>query len=62
MGLTESYAMTPAASVSGFYFSHPESTYFSVGKIGTDQVRDLAERSGAPLPEVERALAHQLDL
>ena len=62
MGLTESYAMTPAASVSGFYFSHPESTYFSVGKIGMDQVRDLAERSGAPLPEVERALAHQLDL
>ena len=39
MGLTESMAMTPAASVSGFYLSHPESTYFNVGKIGEDQLR-----------------------
>ncbi len=46
MGLTESLAMTPAASVSGFYLSHPESTYFNVGKVGDDQVADLAARSG----------------
>ena len=60
MGLTESFAMTPAASVSGFYFSHPQSQYFSVGRIGQDQVQDLAQRSGAPLAEVQRALAPNL--
>ncbi len=42
--LTESYAMRPAASVSGLYFSHPESRYFSVGKITEEQVNDLADR------------------
>ena len=62
MGLTESYAMTPPASVSGFYFSHPESTYFNVGKIGADQARDMAERSGAAQADVERALAPNLGL
>ena len=62
MGLTDSYAMTPAASVSGFYFSHPESTYFNVGKIGDDQAQDMAKRSGAALTEVERALAPNLNL
>ena len=62
MGLTEAYAMTPAASVSGFYFSHPESCYFSVGKIGADQAQDVAARSGATLQEVERALAPNLGL
>ena len=62
MGLTESYAMTPAASVSGFYFSHPESSYFSVGKIGADQAQDMAQRSGVDMPEVERALAPNLGL
>lgn len=62
MGLTEAYAMTPAASVSGFYFSHPESSYFSVGKIGSDQAQDVAARSGATLQEVERALAPNLGL
>ena len=62
MGLTDAYAMTPAASVSGFYFSHPDSTYFSVGKVGEDQAQDMAERSGAPLLEVERALAPNLGL
>ena len=46
MGLTESLAMTPAASVSGFYLGHPDSTYFNVGKIGDDQLKDLA-RAGA---------------
>ena len=42
VSLTESFAMSPAASVSGLYFSHPESRYFSVGKISKDQIRDLA--------------------
>ena len=60
MGLTESFAMTPAASVSGFYFSHPQSQYFNVGRIGQDQTQDLAQRSGAPLAEVQRALAPNL--
>ena len=62
MGVTDSFAMTPAAAVSGFYFSHPDSTYFSVGKVGEDQAQDMAERSGAPLLEVERALAPNLGL
>ncbi|MCU0773669.1 MAG: methionine synthase [Ideonella sp.] len=47
MGLTESLAMTPAASVSGFYLSHPDSTYFNVGRIGADQADDWSQRSGA---------------
>jgi 5-methyltetrahydrofolate--homocysteine methyltransferase len=59
MGLTESLAMTPAASVSGFYFSHPESTYFNVGRIGDDQVRDLAQRERVDVRSVERRLASQ---
>ena len=46
MGLTDSLAMTPAASVSGFYLAHPDAIYFNVGKVGDDQVADLAERSG----------------
>ncbi|MFT7589786.1 MAG: 5-methyltetrahydrofolate--homocysteine methyltransferase, partial [Limisphaerales bacterium] len=54
--LTESYAMYPAASVSGWYFSHPDSTYFGVGKIAKDQVDDLALRKGLALPEMERWL------
>ncbi|MDO4795335.1 MAG: methionine synthase [Brachymonas sp.] len=62
MGLTEAYAMTPAASVSGFYFSHPQSGYFSVGKIGADQAQDVATRSGTTLQEAERALAPNLNL
>ena len=62
MDVTDSYAMTPAAAVSGFYFSHPDSTYFSVGKIDDAQAQDMAERSGAPLAEVERALGPNLGL
>ena len=62
MAVTDSFAMTPAAAVSGFYFSHPDSTYFSVGKIDESQAQDMAERSGAPLAEVERALAPNLGL
>jgi len=54
--LTESCAMWPAAAVSGFYFSHPESRYFGVGKIGRDQVADYAARKGWPMEEAERWL------
>ena len=55
--LTESFAMWPAAAVSGLYFSHPESRYFGVGKIGRDQVADYAARKGWELEEAERWLA-----
>ncbi len=60
MGLTESLAMTPAASVSGFYLSHPDSTYFNVGKIGHDQLVDQAARRQASESELERLLAPNL--
>ena len=60
MLLTESYAMYPAASVSGFYFSHPQSQYFSVGTIGEDQVEDYVARSGRSLEDVRRTLAPSL--
>ncbi|RYC71937.1 methionine synthase [Spirosoma sordidisoli] len=55
--LTESFAMYPASSVSGFYFSHPESKYFAVGKISKDQVLDYAMRKDMPVDEVERWLS-----
>jgi 5-methyltetrahydrofolate--homocysteine methyltransferase len=55
--LTESYAMWPAAAVSGFYFSHPESQYFAVGKIGRDQAEDYARRKGLALSDIEKWLA-----
>ncbi len=57
MSLTESYAMLPAASVSGFYFSHPEACYFGTGKIGLDQVTSLAERQDISLEQAEKNLA-----
>jgi 5-methyltetrahydrofolate--homocysteine methyltransferase len=60
IALTETFAMTPAASVSGFYFSHPDSRYFAVGPIGADQVRDYAGRKGMSVPEVERWLGPNL--
>ena len=60
MGLTESLAMTPAASVSGFYLAHPESTYFSVGKIGPDQLKDLSQRRRLDEADVQRLLAPNL--
>jgi len=60
MGLTESLAMTPAASVSGFYLSHPDSVYFNVGKIGADQLQDQALRRGQELALMERLLAPNL--
>jgi len=59
--LTESYAMWPAAAVSGLYFSHPESRYFGVGKIGRDQVADYAGRKGWSIEEAERWLGPILD-
>ncbi len=60
LALTESYAMTPASSVSGFYFAHPESRYFNVGKIDRDQVQDYATRKGLSVEEVERWLSPNL--
>ena len=60
MGLTESLAMTPAASVCGFYLAHPDAQYFSVGKIGDDQVQDLATRSGVQPKALQRLLAPNL--
>lgn len=60
MGLTESLAMTPAASVSGFYLAHPEAVYFNVGKVGEDQLADYAARTGLSDDEARRALAPQL--
>jgi len=60
ISLTESFAMTPAASVSGYYFSHPEARYFGVGRIGKDQVKDYAERRGIALEEAEKWLAPNL--
>ena len=60
IALTTSYAMTPAASVSGLYFAHPEARYFGVGRIGPDQVGDYAARKGADRSEVERWLASNL--
>ena len=58
--LTESYAMTPGAAVSGWYFSHPDARYFGVGKIGRDQAADYARRKDVDLAEVERWLAPNL--
>ncbi|WP_431512848.1 methionine synthase [Variovorax sp. DAIF25] len=60
MSLTESLAMMPAASVSGFYLGHPDSTYFNVGKIGHDQLQDQAVRRKASESELERLLAPNL--
>lgn len=56
VSLTENCAMWPASSVSGWYFAHPESRYFGVGKIARDQVLDYAARKGMPLEEAERWL------
>jgi 5-methyltetrahydrofolate--homocysteine methyltransferase len=59
--LTESFAMWPGASVSGLYFAHPESKYFAVGKLGKDQVEDLAARKGKSVAEMERWLGPWLN-
>ena len=60
VGLTESLAMTPAASVSGFMLSHPDSTYFNVGPIGDDQLQSLAQRSHTPATTLQRWLGPRL--
>ncbi|MEW5836730.1 MAG: methionine synthase [Pseudomonadota bacterium] len=61
MRLTEGFAMTPAAAVSGWYFAHPDSQYFVVGRINRDQVEDYARRKGWTREEAERWLAPNLD-
>jgi 5-methyltetrahydrofolate--homocysteine methyltransferase len=60
VALTEHFAMTPAASVSGLYLGHPEARYFAVGRIGRDQVEDYARRKGQPVAEAERWLGPSL--
>ena len=60
MTLTESFAMLPAAAVSGFYFAHKQSKYFSVDKIGEDQLIDIANRRGLTKEYLERWLAPNL--
>ena len=60
VAITESYAMWPGASVSGFYYSHPESAYFGVGRIDRDQVEDYAKRKGWTVAECEKWLAPNL--
>ncbi|MFF5082881.1 methionine synthase [Actinoplanes sp. NPDC000266] len=60
VGLTESYAMTPAAAVSGLIFAHPDSRYFTVGRLGKDQITDYAARRGMSVDEVERWLRPNL--
>ena len=59
--LTESLAMFPASSVCGWYFAHPESKYFGVGKIEKDQVLDYAKRKNMPVEEIERWLRPVLE-
>ncbi len=60
LGLTESFAMTPPAAVSGLYLAHPRSRYFAVGRIGRDQLEDYAARKGVPVVEAERWLSPSL--
>ena len=60
IALTESFAMSPAASVSGLYFAHPRSRYFALGKIGRDQIEDYAARKNMPVAELERWLGPNL--
>ncbi len=59
--LTETCMMTPPASVSGWYFAHPDSKYFAVGRIGRDQAEDFARRRGEPTEETERWLRTELN-
>jgi 5-methyltetrahydrofolate--homocysteine methyltransferase len=61
ISLTENYAMYPAASVCGYYFSHPDSQYFNVGRISNDQIVDYASRKGMSIAEVEKLLAQNLN-
>jgi 5-methyltetrahydrofolate--homocysteine methyltransferase len=59
--LTESFAMSPGSSVSGFYFAHPEAKYFAVGKLGKDQIVDYTQRKGRPVAATERWLGPWLN-
>jgi 5-methyltetrahydrofolate--homocysteine methyltransferase len=61
MTLTESFAMDPASSVSGFYIAHPDAQYFNVGKVAADQVEDLAQRRGETIDQVRRSLSSSLE-
>ena len=61
VSLTESLAMYPAASVSGWYFAHPEAKYFGLGKIKHDQVEDIAKRKGVEVAVMEKWLSPNLD-
>jgi 5-methyltetrahydrofolate--homocysteine methyltransferase len=61
VSLSESYAMSPAASVSGFYYAHPDSQYFAVAKLGRDQVEDIANRKSLPVTDMERWLGPNLN-
>ena len=61
MTLTESMAMNPASSVSGFYLAHPDARYFNVGKVSSDQLEDLAKRRGESIEDVRRQLASSID-
>src|SRR5690606_27957609 len=61
MPLTDHFAMYPAAAVSGWYFSHPRSQYFVVGRLSKEQVADYARRKGVSLQQAERLLASNLD-
>ena len=60
MSLTENFAMTPASSVSGFYFSHPKAAYFSVDKIDEDQVIDYAKRAKIKIDDARRLLSSNI--
>ena len=60
VALTEHYAMTPAASVSGLVFSHPQAVYFDVGRVGREQLEDYAARKGMAVSEAERWLSSNL--
>jgi 5-methyltetrahydrofolate--homocysteine methyltransferase len=59
--LTDSFAMLPTAAVSGFYFAHPQSSYFGVARIGADQLADYAQRLGVSLARAEQLLRPNLD-
>jgi 5-methyltetrahydrofolate--homocysteine methyltransferase len=60
VSLTEHAAMMPAASVSGLYFAHPNARYFTVGRLGADQIADYARRKGKPVEQVEAWLSANL--
>ena len=61
MTLTESMAMNPASSVSGFYLAHPDARYFNVGKLSADQIEDLAKRRNETVEDIRRQLASSID-